>query len=352
MAVEKTNVVEWPALTLNDNAYARALRDEMMLWVYPYDDLRWGSMLVVNEYEKAIFMRDGKIYDVFPSGRYLLSTLNLPLLTNAFNLLAGYGETPFKAKVVFISIKQFKSKFSTKTMVKLGPKINFPTDMQISGEYWYRVEDPILLLTQIAGSTAALSSPELNSFIRSFFVEQFIEELSKFSAIDVYSHLSEVMAKIKSSNIQEAFKQRGIQLIDLKVSNTSLPFFDQLKEDPTYGLPLHIALQNGDVDKVLEITKTVESMRALGKSAGAGTVGAIYAIPQMLAPQPVYAPPPMYGTPYQQTPSVPTPPQAQSQPSKSPIERARELKTMLDEGFITKEEYEKIKKEILEQMKT
>jgi len=148
------------------------------------------------------------------------------------------------------------------------------------------------------------------------------------------------MSKIKSSNIYEAFKRRGIQLIDLKVSNTSLPFFDQLKQDPTYGLPLHIALQNGDVDKVLEITKTVESMRALGKSSGAGTVGAIYAIPQMLTPS-VYTPPSVYGAPYQQSPSILTPSPAQPQPQKSSIEKARELKTMLDEGFITKEEYEK-----------
>jgi len=106
---------------------ARALRDEMMLWVYPYDDLRWGSMLVVNEYEKAIFMRDGKVYDVFPAGRYLITTQNLPLLTSAFNLLAGYGETPFKAKVVFVSLKQFKSKLAQRRWSSSGPKINFPS---------------------------------------------------------------------------------------------------------------------------------------------------------------------------------------------------------------------------------
>ena len=44
-------------------------------------------------------------------------------------------------------------------MVKLGPKINFPTDMQVSGEYWYRVEDPILLLTQVAGSCGGFIEP-------------------------------------------------------------------------------------------------------------------------------------------------------------------------------------------------
>ncbi len=353
MPVSRTNVIEWPTLSLNDNPYARALREEMMLYAYPYDDIRWGSQLIVNEYENAIFMKDGKVYDVFQPGRYIISTQNIPLLTGVYNLLGGYGETPFKAKVVFVSLKQFKSKFSTKTMVKLGPKINFPTDLNISGEYWYRIIDPVLLLTQVAGSSATLSSPELNSFIRSFFTEQFIQELSKYTAIDVYSHLSEVMSRIKSGTTSEAFKQRGLQLIDLKVGSTTLPFFDQLKEDPTYGLPLHIALQNGDVDKVLDITKTVESMRALGKSPGAGTVGAIFAMPQMMAAPPAYGMPPAYGAPYQQPPMYAPPPQTQqTQPKpeqaiKTPYEKLKELKSMLDEGLITKEEFENLKKEIL-----
>ncbi|MEM4139203.1 MAG: SHOCT domain-containing protein, partial [Sulfolobaceae archaeon] len=109
------------------------------------------------------------------------------------------------------------------------------------------------------------------------------------------------------------------------------------REDPTYTLPLLIAIQKGDEDKVLEITKVVESLRALGQSPGVGILGALFALPQIMGQvtQPVMP---------QQTQ---TPPQQQL---KSPYERLKELKRMLDDGLITKEEYEEAKKKILKEL--
>jgi hypothetical protein len=117
------------------------------------------------------------------------------------------------------------------------------------------------------------------------------------------------------------------------------------KEDPTYGVALLAALQRGEEDRVLEIVKTVESMRALGKSPGVGMLGALVALPQMLAP--TFAPPQPPQPPSPTTQQQPSSPQ----PAKSPMEKLRELKQMLDEGLISKEEYEQLKKEILEQYK-
>jgi len=91
-------------------------------------------------------------------------------------------------------------------------------------------------------------------------------------------------------------------------------------------------------------------MRALGKSPGAGIMGALFAVPSMLGPaMPGYPAQPPYppASPTQQ--AAPSPQQAP--PAKSPVERLRELKQMLDEGLISAEEYEEAKKEILEQMK-
>jgi membrane protease subunit (stomatin/prohibitin family) len=333
--VSKTNVIEWVNPGPDD-----------ILWVYPYEDIRWGTVLVVHEYETAIFMRDGKIYDVLPPGRHVLTTQNLPLLTRAYRLIAGYGETPFKARVVFVSLKQFRGKFGLSTRVKLGPRTLYMTELQSFGEFWYRVIDPVLFLTQIAGAVREISSPMVADFIKNYFVESFIQEISKYTAIDIYSNLSEVTAKIKSGNIYDAFKQRGLELIDVKIGGVSLPQLEKMeKEDPTYGLPLLLAIQKGDEDKVLEIVKTVEIMRALGRSPAAGWMGALVAMPGLL--QPVVqqqAQPQQPQAPQQQPPQQPQ--------RKSPIvEKLRELKEMLDEGLITQEEYDKLKKELLEKYK-
>jgi hypothetical protein len=308
-----------------------------ILWVYPHEDIRWGSVVVVHEYEAAVFMRDGKVYDVLPPGRHMVTTQNIPLLTKAYNLVMGYGETPFKARVVFVSTKQFRGRFGLSTRVKLGPRTLYMTELQMYGDYWFRVVDPVLFLTQIAGAVASLTTPAVTEFLRSYFVELFMQEVSKFTAIDIYTNLRDVETKVKSSSIYDAFKSRGLELIDVKIAGVSLPQLEKMeKEDPTYGLPLLIAIQKGDEDKVLEIIRTVESLRALGRAPGVGVLGALVALPSLLQPA-----------------TQPSPPQAPQQvkEEKPIIEKLRELKRMLDEGLITQEEYEKLKKELLEEFK-
>lgn len=324
----KTNVIEWEGAGPDD-----------ILWAYPYEDIRWGSIVVVKEYEVAVFMRDGKVYDVLPPGRHTITTLNIPLLTRAFRLVAGYGETPFKANIIFVSLKQHRGRFGTSTRVKLGPRILYMTEMQVYGDFWIRVQDPVLFLTQIVGAVPSFSAPDVSNFLRFFLVELFIQELAKYSAIDVYSHLEEVTSKIKTGTIYDAFAQRGLELLDLKIGGVSLPLLEKAeKEDPTYGLPLLIAIQSGNEDKVLEITKVVESMRALGKAPGAGLLGALFALPSMLGGMAAQAPPS-------------PPPRPPSPPEKSPYEKLKELKKMLDDGLISPEEYEEVKKAILNELK-
>lgn len=323
MSVKKTNVIEWTVAGPDD-----------IIWVYPYEDIRWGSVVVVHEYENAIFMRDGKVYDVLGPGRHTITTQNIPLLTRAYRLVMGYGETPFKANIVFVSLKQFRGRFGINTRVKLSPNALYTTELQAFGEYWFRIEDPILFLTQIVGAVRSFSSEDVSNFIRSFFTELYMQEISKFSATDIYTKLEQISMKIKSDVIYDAFKQRGMELLDLKLGGVSLPLLEKMeKEDPNYGLPLLIAIQKGQEDRVLEIVKTVESMRALGKAPGAGVMGALFAIPAMLG---------------MQAPSTAAPPPTQK---RTPAEKLRELKQLLDEGLISKEDYEQAKKEILEQFK-
>ncbi|MEM0325532.1 MAG: SPFH domain-containing protein [Desulfurococcaceae archaeon] len=325
----KTNVIEWVNPGPDD-----------ILWVYPYEDIRWGSVVIVKEYEVAVFMRDGKVYDVLPPGRHVITTQNIPLLTRAYNLIMGYGETPFKANIIYVSLKQFKGRFGLSTRVKLGPRTLYMTELQAYGEYWFRIADPVLFLTQIAGSVQRIDTQSVTEFLRGYMVQNLIEQISNYTAIDVYSRLGEVIARIKTGILYDAFKSRGIELIDVRILGVSLPQLEKMeKEDPTYGLPLLLAIQKGDEDKALEIIRTVESLRALGRAPGAGILGALIAMPGLLQPIQQAMP---------QQPSQPQATQSQ-QPSTSIADKLRELKKLLDDGLITQEEYEAMKKKILEE---
>ncbi|MEM1696839.1 MAG: SHOCT domain-containing protein, partial [Desulfurococcaceae archaeon] len=195
-------------------------------------------------------------------------------------------------------------------------------------------------LTQIAGSVQRIDTQSVTEFLRGYMVQNLIEQISNYTAIDVYSRLGEVIARIKTGILYDAFKSRGIELIDVRILGVSLPQLEKMeKEDPTYGLPLLLAIQKGDEDKALEIIRTVESLRALGRAPGAGILGALIAMPGLLQPIQQAMP---------QQPSQPQATQSQ-QPSTSIADKLRELKKLLDDGLITQEEYEAMKKKILEE---
>src|SRR3990170_856285 len=109
---------------------------EDIVWKYPVDEITWGAQLIVREMEAAVFFRDGKAYDVFGPGRHTLTTRNLPLLNKVLTRLAGFGETPFKSMVVFVSTKQFDGKYGMKAQTnELAP-------LMAHGSFWFKIDGP------------------------------------------------------------------------------------------------------------------------------------------------------------------------------------------------------------------
>lgn len=303
-------------------------------------------MVIVKESEVAVFMRDGKVYDVLPPGRHMITTQNLPLLTRAFNLLAGYGETPFKARIVFVSLKQFMGRFGTNLRLKLSPRASWMTEMQTFGTFWFRISDPVLFLTQLAGTQPYFTSQDVTNFLRSYFNEAIIQELSKYSVMEVQTKLEEITMKMKAGTLYDSFKQKGLELLDVKFQGVSFPYLEKLeREDPTYGVALMSALQSGDEARVLETIKVVESMRALGKSSGAGLGAGLVAIPYLFGGH-HQTPPAQYQHPPQAPPQQPV---QRPSPKEGIREKLALLKELYEEGLITKEEYEAKRKKLLEE---
>src|SRR6266568_3603980 len=52
-------VIEW-----------RGAGPDDIVWRYPVEEITNAAQLVVHEYELAVFLKDGKAYDVFPAGRH------------------------------------------------------------------------------------------------------------------------------------------------------------------------------------------------------------------------------------------------------------------------------------------
>lgn len=248
---------------------------EDLVWRYPIDQIEWGSQLIVEEAQAAVFLRDGKAYDVFRAGRHTLTTLNLPLLTRVLSRIAGYEKTPFTATVIFVSLRQFQGKFGAQGQTKeLAP-------LKFFGGFWFRVGEPNLFVQEVVGSQSAYSTQQLQEYLRGYFNESLIDELSRHSIVEVYGKLDETSFLAKNV-VGAAFARIGLELIDVK--------FEGIDTTPEWRDRIFYLAQGVSAAEVLRMQTVTKTAEALSKSEGAA-VGAGIAIIPPLFQQPAQQPP-------------------------------------------------------------
>jgi membrane protease subunit (stomatin/prohibitin family) len=264
MAEKKSNVVEWANPGPDDIVYR-----------YEHSDLRTLTSLTVREWEVAIFMRDGQLYDVLGPGRHIITSANIPFITKLYNSLLRYRETPFKVDIIFVAKKMFPGKWGVRTMVKADPNYVIQMPLMANGEYQFRVNDPVVFLTQVLGGQSNYSTGAVNNFMRAFMNEQIMQQLSKQFFTDVYTNL-EKASSVTMVSIAEYFTQRGMELLAFKIANvdTEEKYRENLNE---------FLRQQTSAGKELRSLESMDRMSAaIGNSSGGAAIGAgMMLFPQM-----------------------------------------------------------------------
>ncbi len=192
---------------------------------YGTGEIKWGAQLTVNDGEWGIFFRDGKALEVFDSGRHVLTTQNIPVLTK-FVTQFGYGpDSPFRSNVVFVSKKLFPSlKWGTADpIVFRDPEINF-VRLRAFGSQSIRVKEPLLFINNLVGRQGAFSSSKVENYLRSIIASKLAEVLAKLSIsiFDMPAKYSLIATKVKASALKE-FENVGLELIDLLINAINPP---------------------------------------------------------------------------------------------------------------------------------
>jgi membrane protease subunit (stomatin/prohibitin family) len=236
-------IVEW----------TKGKKDDIV-WEFPDDRLRWGAALIVRENQWGVFFRDGKSYDAFQAGRFMLSTADVPLLGKVLKAVAG---DIFQASVIFVSRSQFDGKFGGRSQTQeLAPLL-------FNGQYWFKVEDPKIFVNEICGNQSAMTTQAVNDYLRGYFNENLITELSKFTLRDVYGKLEETSLAVKVG-LRKAFSRIGLELVDLK--------FNKIDTDEKFRERLFFMQTGGVSAQNVLVSETQKDVAAsLGKSPGTGT---------------------------------------------------------------------------------
>ncbi|MDH4208785.1 MAG: SPFH domain-containing protein [Anaerolineae bacterium] len=185
-------------------------------------DFRIGSQVIVRESQQAVFFRDGKALDLFGAGRHTITTANVPLLVDLVGKVFS-GETPFKAEVYFVNMREFvDQKWGTPEPVALRDTDLGMVRVRAFGTYSMQVKDAQLFVNKIVATQGLYRTNDIDNFLRSMILSNLSDILGEIrkSLFDLPSLYDEISAGTKAK-AQDDFNTLGIDLKTLYVSNIS-----------------------------------------------------------------------------------------------------------------------------------
>jgi membrane protease subunit (stomatin/prohibitin family) len=251
---EFIDIVEW----LDDSTETIAWRFERY-----NNEIKNGAQLVVRESQVAVFINEGQIADVFPPGRYELTTKNLPILSTLKGWVHGFN-SPFKAEVYFLNTKKFTNqKWGTPNIFYLRDADFGRVSLRAFGTYTMKINDPVKFINEVLGTKGDFSTNEIGSELRSLIVTQFIDAIgeSNIPLLDMAQNYKDI-SLFCEKKLGEEFLEYGLEITKFLISSISLPEALQAKLDEGTGINML-----GDLNKYTQM-KTADAMENASKSSG------------------------------------------------------------------------------------
>jgi len=190
-------------------------KDEMVRRVPEYGsgDFRFGSQVIVREFQAAVFFRDGKSYDVFGPGRHTITTANAPLLSDLIRRVTA-GKDVFTAEVYFVNMTEFiDQKWGTSEPIALRDTDLGLVRLRAFGTFSMQVGDPALFVNKIVGGQGLYQTEQIARYLRGIIVAKLTDMLGELGRglFDLPQLYDEIAAGARAK-VQDDFGSFGIQL--------------------------------------------------------------------------------------------------------------------------------------------
>lgn len=169
-------------------------------------DLGSFSKIIVNEYERALIVKEGKIQNSPKPGKYKVTKLELSNSTTA----------------VYVSLQDFKLKIGvgdvlTEDNVEVG----------CYGEIELGIEDAEMFYSEVLGDKKSYSKEELKKYIESDIQAFLRSEIAEYEAKELYKKNDVFVPKLRSE-LSNFFAKQGIDFKNITIQGINLP--DDIKE--------------------------------------------------------------------------------------------------------------------------
>lgn len=215
LRAEFIQIIEW----LDDT-------NDTLVYRFPVHDqeIKMNAQLTVRENQVALFINEGKAADVFPPGRYELTTRNLPILATLRGWKYGF-DSPFKAEVYFFNTRLFTDlKWGTQNPVMMRDAEFGMIRIRAHGIYATRIADARKFFTTIVGTQGLTTTAAIHGQLRSEIVNHFSDVLgeAKIAALDLASSYRE-LSQVAQKELAPQFESLGLELSRFVIENISLP---------------------------------------------------------------------------------------------------------------------------------
>jgi membrane protease subunit (stomatin/prohibitin family) len=228
-------------MALIDRVKYDADDDSLFVWKYPSESLVWGTQVIVNQSQQAIFVKGGEALDVLEPGTHTLSTGNIPLLNKLINIPFG-GNTPFTAEVWYVNqtVKR-DMKWGTPHPIQLmDPSLNFPVSVRAFGRWGVRVDNPRAFVSRLVGSQVDADATKVHEYFIGEINQKLNATLSvamvgnRIGIFNISAMINE-LSELASTSIKEEFWRFGIELINFNIESISIPAEEMAKVQEVLG---------------------------------------------------------------------------------------------------------------------
>ena len=319
--------------------------DNMFVWKYPSDQIRLGAQLIVNEGQKAIFVKGGQALDIFEPGTFTLTTGNIPLIDKLINLPFG-GETPFTAEIWYINttVKRDLTWGTPSPIPLMDSNLGFPVSARSFGKWGARIVDVRSFVTQIVGSQSFADATKINDYFIGEIIQSLTSNLSsaitsgQTSILQISSFLTP-LSKSSADLIKIEFDKFGVELVNFNIESINIPTDELKRIQDVFAKTLEAKeLSKVNVGAGFSAIKSFEVLNNAAENPSEGSIGGMLGAGIGLGA----------GFPLgqQMGQNLTTSQNAE----ESSTDKLRELKKMLDENLISEEQYNLKRDKIIEEM--
>ena len=226
-----------------------------------------GDQLVVQEFQSAVFFRDGKAYDVFGPGRHTLATQNLPLLADLIGIVFG-GQSPFRTTVYFVNMREFLNQaWGTPQPIVYRDSDFGMVRLRAFGTYAFQVNDPQLFVNKVVGGQGLYTTDNIGEYLKSIIVNSLVPTMGQLqtSVLDINQKYAQVRAGVMALTAPQ-FNDLGVEVRDFNVQAITPT------DETTKAIDERAAMGAiGNMQAYLQF-KSAQAIGSIGAGAAAGGV--------------------------------------------------------------------------------